>query len=213
MDWVTFQESFFFMFLTLVMSFIGGFLLGILLGYAWVKFTRSVTALTNRRNRASTTWNTSTFQDYQQGQRKYAHAIVLVISLVPLLMSFATTPALAKDLFTLATDTGYEYFIVDSEIVQPKISLTEVSPPMTLDLFRSSPNKTLTLRGTNILDMPITLDPGFRTSLTNRLITIAGRIDWSLTKPDIKERESTRDKQALTYFSIKEQPKRFLMAD
>ncbi len=155
----------------------------------------------------------STSPDYQRGHRIYGQPIVMVISLVPLLMSFATAPALAKDLFTLATDTGYEYFIVDSEIVQPKIKLTEVSSPMALDLFGSSSNKTLTLRRSNIFDRAITLDPGFRTSLTNRLITIAGRIAWSRPKPDFKEGDNIMEKQALAYLSIKEQPHSLLSAN
>lgn len=155
-------------------------------------------------------WMASASPDNQRGHRIYSR--VMVISVVPLLMSFATAPALAKDLFTLATDTGYEYFIVDSEIIPLKIRLTEVSSPMALDLFDSSPNNRLTLRQPNIFDMAITLDPGYRTSLTNRLITIAGRIDWSSTKPDFKEGESTIDKEALAYLS-NEHPNSLLLAD
>lgn len=156
-------------------------------------------------------WMASASPDNQRGHRIYSR--VMVLGVVPLLMSFATAPALAKDLFTLATDTGYEYFIVDSEIIPLKIRLTEVSSPMALDLFDSLPNNRLTLRQPNIFAMAITLDPGYRTSLTNRLITIAGRIDWSSTKPDFTESERASDKQALAYLSIKEHPNSLLMAD
>lgn len=152
-------------------------------------------------------WQTSTSRDNQRGYR--INPRVIAISLVPLLMSFAVTPALAKDLFILATDTGSEYFIVDSEIVQPKISLTEIASPMTLDLLWSSP----TFRRSNIFDMAITLDPGFRTSLTNQLITIAGRIDWSSTKPVFKEGKDTISKESVAYLSLTEHPESLLMAD
>lgn len=156
-------------------------------------------------------WITSVSQNNQQGYRE--HPQVMTISLVSLLMIFAVTPALAKDLFVLATDKGNEYFIVDSEIFQPKRSLTEDTSPMTLDFFKLSPNNTFTFRGSNIVNMAITLDSGFRTSLTNQLITIAGRIDWSSTEPSFKEEEPTRDTQALAYMSSKEQLQSLFMLD
>ena len=156
-------------------------------------------------------WVPSASGNHQPGHRIYSR--VMVISLVPLLISFAIAPASAKDLFILATDAGYEYFIVDSEILQHKISLSEVESPRALDLFASLPNNTLALRRSNIFDRAITFDPGFRTSLTNRLITIAGRIDWGTTKPDFTEGERAINKQALAYLSIKEHPNSLLMAD
>ena len=56
MDWITLQENYFFMFLTLCSLCIGGFLVGILLGYVWIQLRQFGIAFTNQTH-------TSIFQD------------------------------------------------------------------------------------------------------------------------------------------------------
>ncbi len=138
---------------------------------------------------------------------------LLRVSLIALLMSVSAGPALAQDLFTLTTDTGYEYFIVDSEIVQPQLSLTEVALSMNLELAKPSRNNSFTFRQSNTLDRALTLDPGFQASWDNDVTTIVGRIQWNSTEPQFKEGDVIGKKEAVAFFSPIKHPEKVLMAN
>ena len=48
MDWIAFQENYFFMVLTLCSLCIGGFVLGIMLGYVWIQLRQFGNALARK---------------------------------------------------------------------------------------------------------------------------------------------------------------------
>ncbi|MGB0908872.1 MAG: hypothetical protein ACPGYT_00795 [Nitrospirales bacterium] len=144
-----------------------------------------------------------------EDRRRYrmsARSMLIAISFTPLLLSVATPSAWAKDLPTLALEATSPHDVIDSEIVQPDITLTTVPSAMELGLFESLSHKTRLYRRFNNVEMAITLDLARRTSLTNRLISTPVKIDWHQSNLNFKERRTVRETKAFMYMSRKVHP-------
>ena len=109
-------------------------------------------------------------------------AIVLLWSLT------GTTRVAAQELFALSTDKGMELYVVDGQLyISPLVgNRTHGAPHLgygngSLPYYKPSLLfQSLSLQIPTFHDKRLTLlDPGFSTSLTGRVITIAGRIEWT----------------------------------
>ncbi len=156
-----------------------------------------------------TEWIASKPAGVQRRYRMSAQAMLVAISLAPLLMSMASAPAWAKDLLTLTPETTAAHGVIDSETVQSEVNLPHVPSVMAAIEFRpfgpTSRNARLYRRLNNV-EMIITLDTSLRTSLINRIIPNPWKNDWSYSTPGFKEKKTIRERKVFAYTSKKVHP-------
>ncbi|MCZ6580229.1 MAG: hypothetical protein O6840_01180 [Nitrospirae bacterium] len=103
------------------------------------------------------------------------------------MMVFLTplVPVSAQELFALSTETGLEFYQVDT-VKQPTWPLNRHSSalwpePQTFLLIPSVEVETIKL-----FNSPLMVLPGFTTTTTGRVLTTAGRIHWLSTPPSVE---------------------------
>lgn len=93
------------------------------------------------------------------------------------------TSASGQQLFVLSTDAGLEIYQVEP-IKKPNLFPSKNFSALwpTSNEFIPINMPTLKLPGTQSSN--VLIDPGFRTSVSGRILTIAGRIDWSSSETE-----------------------------
>ena len=122
-------------------------------------------------------------------------SILLLNTAIVLLGSLTgTIQVAAQELFVLSTDKGMEFYVVDGQLtIPPLVCNRTIGAPHFAYGSRSLPYTKLSLpfQAPSLHIAPFRdmrrqfLDPGFTTSLTGRVITIAGRIEWTTPGGDV----------------------------
>ena len=107
-----------------------------------------------------------------------ANFSLIMLSLSILGLGLMTKPTMAKELFVLPANGGYEFYLLEKSLEKPSLSLTTPQESTWPGLENTRLNDDLTFMDSRFKKSSLVVDPGFRTSLTNRIVTVAGRIDW-----------------------------------
>lgn len=107
-----------------------------------------------------------------------AHFSLIMLSLSILGLGLMAKPSIAKELFVLSANGGYEFYLLDKTLQKPSLSLTAPQESTWPGLENSRLNDDMTFMDSRFKKSSLVVDPGFRTSLTNRIVTVAGRIVW-----------------------------------
>ena len=106
------------------------------------------------------------------------HFSLIMLSLSLVGLGLMARPSVAKELFVLPANGGYEFYVVEPSLEKPSLSLTAPRESTWPGLENSRLNDDMTFMDSRFKKSSLVVDPGFRTSLTNRIVTVAGRIDW-----------------------------------
>ena len=116
---------------------------------------------------------------------RLTHYTLVVLSVVIILGGVAAVPAMSEEIFTLSTERGLEFYVVDNSLQKPIANLSSIDNSSWPSIQGTGLTSTAVFRDSEFKDSSLIVDPGFRTSLTNRIVTVGGRIDWvtPLEKP------------------------------
>lgn len=95
-----------------------------------------------------------------------------------LVLGLTSGPVPAKEIFAIPSNGSYDYYQVDSTIQNPGLSRAGNNPSTWPGLESNRNESDFSFMDAKVKDSSLILDPGFRMSLTNRIITVAGRIVW-----------------------------------
>ena len=101
-----------------------------------------------------------------------------------LVLGLTSGPVPAKEIFAITTNGSYDYYQVESTIQNPHLSGAGTNSSAWPGLESNRNKSDFSFMDAKVKDSSLILDPGFRMSLTNRIITVAGRIVWL---PDFEE--------------------------
>ena len=107
-----------------------------------------------------------------------AHFSLVMLTLSILGFGFMTKPSMAKELFVLPASGGYEFYVVEQSLKKPNLSLSGQRESSWPGLESNRLSDDMTFMDSRFKKSSLVVDPGYRTSLTNRIVTVAGRIDW-----------------------------------
>ena len=107
-----------------------------------------------------------------------AHFSLIMLTLSILGFGLMTQPSIAKELFVLPASGGYEFYVVEQSLEKPNLSLSESQDANWPGLENNRFSDDMTFMDSRFKKSSLVVDPGYRTSLTNRIVTVAGRIDW-----------------------------------
>lgn len=154
-------------------------------------------------------------QSPSRGRKNNKRTTVLFIvgSVLGVTLNFATLmPASAQELFVLSTDSGLELYQIDT-VNKASISLyrndnalwqkTAPSPTWDQSLFTTFGNNH---------HAPL-LSSGFITTGTGRIITVAGRIAWQFTQPQVEFVKEGADPPVRETPLVHPQPRRMVQQD
>jgi hypothetical protein len=103
---------------------------------------------------------------------------VITIGIGLLVLGLTSGPVPAKEIFAISSHGSYDFYQVDSSIRNPDLSLTGPNPSAWPGLESNRKESDFSFMDAKVKDSSLIIDPGFRTSLTNRIIKVAGRIAW-----------------------------------
>ena len=106
------------------------------------------------------------------------HFSLIMLSLSILGLGLMAKPSVAKELFVLPTNGGYEFYLLETSLDKPNLSLSAAPETTWPGLENSQLNGEMKFMDSRFKKSSLVVDPGYRTSLTNRIVTVAGRIDW-----------------------------------
>ena len=95
-----------------------------------------------------------------------------------LVLGLTSGPVPAKEIFSIPSNGNYDYYQVES-----RVQITDLNQAGTYSspwpgLGSNRTHSDYSFMDTKVKDSSLILDPGYRMSLTNRIITVAGRIVW-----------------------------------
>ena len=116
---------------------------------------------------------------------RLTHYTLVVLSVVMILGGVAAVPAMSEEIFTLSTERGLEFYVVDNSLQKPIANFSGLDQSSWPSIQGSALTSPAVFRDSEFKDSSLIVEPGFRTSLTNRIVTVGGRIDWvtPLEKP------------------------------
>ena len=103
---------------------------------------------------------------------------LVVMSVIIILGGVSAVPAMSEDLFTLSTDRGLEFYVVENSLQNSMENPSNPDESSWPNLQGNELAGAAIFRDSQFKDSALIVDPGFRTSLTNRIVTVGGRIDW-----------------------------------
>jgi hypothetical protein len=113
-----------------------------------------------------------------------------------LVLGLTSGPVPAKEIFAIPSNGNYDFYQVASSIQDPALSPAGTNPSAWPGVESNRNESDYSFMDAKVKDSSLIIDPGFRTSLTNRILTVAGRIVWlpifkefDLLKP-LSEQES-----------------------
>lgn len=95
-----------------------------------------------------------------------------------MVLAVVSSPVPAQEIFGLRSESGVEFYRVDSAIDEPALRLTSSETSRWPGLESNRKAHDFTFHDWRTKTSSLILDPGFRTSPSNRIITVSGRIDW-----------------------------------
>jgi len=101
-----------------------------------------------------------------------------------LVLGLTSGPVPAKEIFALPSNGSFDYYQVESTIQNPDVGRAGTNSSAWPGLESNRNKSDFSFMDTKVKDSSLILDPGFRMSLTNRIITVAGRIVWL---PNVEE--------------------------
>lgn len=103
---------------------------------------------------------------------------LITLGIGMLVLGLTSGPVPAKEIFVIPSHGSYDFYQVDSSIQNPDLSLTGPNPSAWPGLESNRKESDFSFMDAKVKDSSLIIDPGFRTSLTNRIIMVAGRIAW-----------------------------------
>lgn len=123
-------------------------------------------------------WLNETASDADGRTRVLGRYSLVALSVSIVTLGVIAAPISAQQLFTLPTEKGFEFYLVDKSLKKPSLNLTEPNQSTWPGLHTSRFGTDVRFIDSETKESSLLVDPGFRTSLTNRIVTVAGRIDW-----------------------------------
>ena len=133
-------------------------------------------------------WLESRRTEYVRRGRR-ARLAVVTMAMGLLLWGLVAGPVPAKEIFAIPSNGSYDFYQVESAVQIPDPRPAVTGPSAWPGLESPSMANKFSFVDSKVKDSALIIDPGFRTSLTNRIITVAGRIVWfpSFEKIDLGE--------------------------
>ena len=103
---------------------------------------------------------------------------LLTIGAGLLVLGLLSGPVQAKEIFAIPSNGGYEFYQLDGSIQDPLPSERGTSAAIWPSLQSGRLDSDFSFTDSRVKESPLLVNPGYRTSLTNRIITVAGRIAW-----------------------------------
>ena len=104
---------------------------------------------------------------------------ILTLGIGLLILGLNSAPVPAKEIFVVPSNGGYDFYQVDSSIQNPNLTLADPIPQAWPGLESDGTEGEFSFMDTTVKDSSLILDPGFRVSLTHRIMKVAGRIVWA----------------------------------
>ena len=95
-----------------------------------------------------------------------------------LVLGLTSGPVPAKEIFAIPSNGSYDYYQVESTVHNPYLSGAGTNSSAWPGLESNGNKNDFSFMDAKVKDSSLILDPGFRMSLTNRIITVDGRIVW-----------------------------------
>ncbi len=109
---------------------------------------------------------------------------VMTLGIGLLVLGLTSGPVPAKEIFAIPSNGSYDFYQVDTSIQNPEEMMAGIYPADWPGLESGSTESEYSFMDAKMKDSSLIIDPGFRISLTNRIITVDGRIFWV---PDFEE--------------------------
>ena len=110
--------------------------------------------------------------------RLASHFSFVTLGVALLTMGVISGPVPAKEIFAIPSSGGYEFYQLDSSIQRPMPGLSSNNPTLWPSLQTNQMGSEFSFTDSKVKESSLIVNPGYRTSLTNRIITVAGRIAW-----------------------------------
>lgn len=123
-------------------------------------------------------WVASRLPKEGKGVRLPSGFSIRTLGIGLLVLGLTSGPVPAKEIFTIPSNGSFDFYQVDSTIQKPVLSHAGNNPTAWPGLETNQTESGFTFMDTSIKDSSLIIDPGFRVSLTNRIIKVAGRIVW-----------------------------------
>jgi hypothetical protein len=104
--------------------------------------------------------------------------LTITVGIGLLVLGLTSGPVPAKEMFVIPSNGSYDFYQVDSSIQSPDLSMADTNPANWPGLESNRNESDFSFMDAKVKDSSLILDPGFRMSLTNRIIMVAGRIAW-----------------------------------
>ena len=102
----------------------------------------------------------------------------LTVGIGLLVLGLTSGPVPAKEIYSIPSNGSYDYYQVEGTIQNPDLGRGASSSSAWPGLESNGSKSEFSFIDAKVKDSSLILDPGFRMSLTNRIITVAGRIVW-----------------------------------
>jgi len=104
--------------------------------------------------------------------------LTVTVGIGLLVLGLTSGPVPAKEMFVIPSNGSYDFYQVDSSIQKPDLSMADTNPATWPGLESNRSESDFSFMDAKVKDSSLIIDPGFRMSLTHRIITVAGRIAW-----------------------------------
>ena len=129
-------------------------------------------------------WLASKSHKGGEGIRLASGFSFITVAIGLLVLGLTSGPVPAKEIFSIPSNGSYDYYQVESTVQNPHLSGAGTNASAWPGLESNGNNSDFSFMDAKVKDSSLILDPGFRMSLTNRIITVAGRIVWL---PNVEE--------------------------
>ncbi len=123
-------------------------------------------------------WVASKSTDGGEGIRLASGFSFITVGIGLLFLGLTSGPVPAKEIFSIPSNGSYDYYQVEGAIQNDDLGRVASNSRAWPGLDSNQSKSEFSFIDSKVKDSSLILDPGFRMSLTNRIITVAGRIVW-----------------------------------
>ena len=110
--------------------------------------------------------------------RKFSGYSVMTLGVALMVLTITSGQVPAKEIFSIPSNGSYDYYQVDSSIQSTDTRQVDSRHSGWPGLKSNEGQRSFSFMDSKLKDSSLIIDPGYRVSLSHRIITVSGRIVW-----------------------------------